>query len=100
MELEHRSSKSLYLRTNRKCFQKQLGSIERRQAHIRRIQQKLGCRKQETFVHEKAPVSSTTAYFIGKTQCHPLDLGIFVRDYSCDPAVKVLFELSFNAYVI
>ncbi len=41
IELEHRSSKSRYLRTNRKNFEKQLGDIERRQARNRRIRQKL-----------------------------------------------------------
>ncbi|KJA13591.1 hypothetical protein HYPSUDRAFT_151446 [Hypholoma sublateritium FD-334 SS-4] len=88
MELEHRSPKSRYLRTNRKDFEKQLGSIERRQARIRRIRQKLSSRARETFVHEKAPESSASTYHIGKTQSHPLDLGVFARDYCRDPAAK------------
>ncbi|KJA18100.1 hypothetical protein HYPSUDRAFT_145489 [Hypholoma sublateritium FD-334 SS-4] len=88
MELEHRSPKSHYLRTNRKDFEKQLGSIERRQARIRRIRQKLSSRAREIFVHEKAPESSATSYHIGKTQNHPLDLVIFARDYCRDPAAK------------
>ncbi len=41
MELEHRSPKSRYRRTSHKQFEKQLGHIERRQARIRRIRQKL-----------------------------------------------------------
>lgn len=90
MELEHRSPKSRYLRTNRKYFEKQLGSIERRQARIRRIRQKLSNSSRETFVHEKGPVLSTSAYHIGKTQNHPVDLGVYARDYCRDPAVKVL----------
>ena len=88
-ELEHRSPKSRYLRTSRKDFEKQLGSIERRQARIRRIRQKLSSRTQSTFVREKGPESSASAYHIGKTQNHPVDLGVLSREYCRDPAIKV-----------
>lgn len=90
MELEHRSPKSRYLRTSRKDFEKQLGNIERRQARIRRIRQKLSSKTESTFVREKGPESSASAYHIGKTQNHPLDLGVLSRDNCHDPAVKVL----------
>lgn len=91
MELQHRHPKSHYLRTSRKNFEKQLGSIERRQARIHRIRQKLNHRNKfaETLVHEKRPESPTSDYHIGKTQNHPVDLGVFFRENRLDPAVKV-----------
>ncbi|KJA21682.1 hypothetical protein HYPSUDRAFT_111821, partial [Hypholoma sublateritium FD-334 SS-4] len=92
MELEHRSPKSRYLRTNRKNFEKQLGGIERRQARIRRIRQKLASSTRSTFTHEKGPESSTCTYHIGKTQNHPLDLGVFARENCRDPAVQDFSE--------
>ncbi len=88
-ELEHRSPKAHYLRTSRKEFEKQLGSIERRQARIRRIRQKLSSTTRSTFVHEKGPESSASTYHIGKTQNHPVDLGVLSQQYCRDPAVKV-----------
>ena len=93
MELEHRSPKSRYLRTNRKYFEKQLGSIERRQARIRRIRQKMANSTRSSLTHEKGPESSACAYHIGKTQNHSLDLGAFARDNYRDPAVQVFWSL-------
>lgn len=92
MELEHRCPKSRYLRTNRKDFEKQLGHIERRQARIRRIRQKLNesIKIQEVLLYEKGPESPALEYHIGKTQNHPLDLGTFIQEAHTDPAVKVL----------
>lgn len=98
MELEHRSPKSRYLRTSRKDFEKQLGHIERRQARIRRIRQKLnnsGNDVQKTFIHEKSPGAEATVaatYHIGKTQNHPLDIGILARKNYLDPAAKVEYS--------
>lgn len=89
MELEHRSPKSRYLRTSRKDFEKQLGCIERRQARIRRIRQKLTSSTRCALAHEKGPESSACAYHIGKTQNSPLDLGTLARDNCHDPAVQV-----------
>ncbi|KJA25469.1 hypothetical protein HYPSUDRAFT_94104, partial [Hypholoma sublateritium FD-334 SS-4] len=90
IELEHRSPKSRYLRTNRKDFEKQIGFIERRQARIRRIRQKLDNRNktQKVLVHEKGPKSWDSEYHIGKTQNHPLDLRVFVEEKRYDPAAK------------
>ncbi len=65
MELEHRSPKSRYLRTSRKGFETQLGSIERRLARIRRIRQKLSSSSHVTLAHEKGPESSSCDYYIG-----------------------------------
>ncbi len=92
MELEHRSPKSRYRRTSRKDFVKQLSHIERRQARIRRIRQKLNerIRAEESFVREKRPeIMPDTTYHIGKTQNYPLDLRVFARENCQDPAAKV-----------
>lgn len=91
--MEHRSPKSRYQRTSRKNFEKQLGLIERHQARIRRIQQKLKdrCKTQEVLDHEKGPELPTCDYHIGKTQNHPVDLGILARENCHDPAAKVFF---------
>lgn len=97
MELEHRSPKSRFLRTSRKDFEKQLGRIERRQARIRRIRQRLnesGNDIQESFIQEKGPEAEATVaatYHIGKTQNHPLDIGILARKNYLDPAAKVFY---------
>lgn len=92
MELEHRSPKSRYLRTSRKDFEKQLGNIERRQAHIRRIRQRLNENGKiwDTLKHEKGPESSTFSYHIGKTQNYPLDLATLAAEAGTKSSVKVL----------
>ncbi len=94
MELEHRSPKSRYLRTSRKDFEKQLAQVERRQARIRKIRQKLNERNvtQESLAHEKAPEVPASTYHIGKTQKHPIEVTVFAREYCADPAAKVLFQ--------
>lgn len=91
MELEHRSPKSRYRRTSRKDFEKQLGHIERRQARIRRIRQKLSENGKigEILAHEKRLESSTSDYHIGKTQNYPLDLGVIAQNAYSDPAAQV-----------
>lgn len=93
MELEHRSPKSRYRRTSRKHFEKQLGNIERRQARVRRIRQKLddSGKIKDILVHEKGPDSSTSNYHIGNTQNHPVDLGAIARQAADDFAAKVCF---------
>ncbi|KJA27429.1 hypothetical protein HYPSUDRAFT_130944 [Hypholoma sublateritium FD-334 SS-4] len=90
MELEHRSPKSRYRRTSRKHFERQLGNIERRQARIRRIRQKMNDSGeiQDALTHEKGPDSSTSNYHIGNTQNHPVDLGAIGRRADDDFAAK------------
>ncbi|KJA21107.1 hypothetical protein HYPSUDRAFT_141225, partial [Hypholoma sublateritium FD-334 SS-4] len=90
IELEHRSPKSRYLRTNRKDFEKQMGNIERRQARIRKIRQKINSSNgiQEVLMHENGPESWASEYHIGKTQNHPLNLQVFAGERRYDPAAK------------
>ena len=92
MELEHRSPKSRYLRTSRKDFELQLSRIERRQARIHRIRQKLDALTNNRTVleYEQGPDSPTSDYHIGKTQNHALDLGSLARQYG-SLATKVFF---------
>ena len=91
--MEHKSPKSRYLRTSRKNFEKELGCIERRQARIRRIRQKIdNSRKiQNVLKHEKGPEELDCAYHIGKTQDYPLDLRVFTQEKFHDPAAKVYY---------
>lgn len=83
MELEHRSLKLRYLRTSRKNFETQLSQIERRQARIHRIWQKLDDRtnRRKALSHEEGPELPTLDYHIGKTENHPLDLGSLAREF-------------------
>lgn len=94
MELEHKSPKSRYRRTSRKDFEKELVCIERRQARIRRIRQKLDDKKkaQDALTHEKRPTSELLDqydYHIGIMQDHPVDLKIFAQEKRQDPAAKL-----------
>lgn len=89
-ELEHRTSKSRYLRTCRKRFVKQLTQIERRQARIRRICERLRSASNPPSSRDKdVPVLPEFHHDIGRTQNLPVDLGVFVQDHMDDPAVKV-----------
>ncbi|KJA15800.1 hypothetical protein HYPSUDRAFT_148660 [Hypholoma sublateritium FD-334 SS-4] len=91
MELEHRSPKSRYLRTSRKSFEKQLGKIERHQARIRRIRQRLnenGKIQEVPLLCEKSPESSASSYHIGKTQNFPLDLATIAGEADTKSSVK------------
>lgn len=91
MELEHKSPKARYRRTSRKCFEKQLGNIERRQARIRRIRQRLNSSTKihDVLTHEKGLESSTSSYHIGNTQNHPVNLEAIARQAEDDYAAKV-----------
>lgn len=91
-ELEHRTPKSRYTRTSRKGFEKQLAKIERLQASVRRIRQKVrkpGIRPDK----DSVPESSSVKYHIGKTQNNPMNLGTFLHEYRSDPATQVCVSL-------
>jgi hypothetical protein len=89
-ELEHRTPKSRYTRTSRKHFIKQLTKIERRQTRIRRIRERLKSGSSSGLSPcEDVPASPESHHVIGQMQNLPVDLGVFVRDYIDDPAVKV-----------
>ncbi|KIK35174.1 hypothetical protein CY34DRAFT_56217, partial [Suillus luteus UH-Slu-Lm8-n1] len=85
-ELEHRSPKARYRRTDRKSFIKQLTRIERRQARIRRIG--------DTIVHRPHVEISEMArspqahHHIGLTQKYPIHIGSYLVSHPGDPAIK------------
>ena len=68
-----------------------MGNIERRQARIRKIRQKINSSNgiQEVLMHENGPESWASEYHIGKTQNHPLNLQVFAGERRYDPAAKV-----------
>ena len=86
-ELEHRTPKSRYLRTSKKHYAKQLTQIERRQARIHRIREKLN--KSKTITSEEVVSDRHERYNIGKSQNYPVCISQFIQSRSGDPAVKV-----------
>lgn len=99
-ELEHRNPKSRYKRTSRKKFIKQLTEIERRQARLRRIRQKLNAREvsgPRSDAADNRPGSSSCRYHIGRTQNNPVNIGLFLSENRFDPAVQVTLALNLHA---
>lgn len=99
-ELEHRNPKSRYKRTSRKKFIKQLTAIERRQARIRRIRQKLNAKEvggARSDAVDNGPGSSSCRYHIGKTQNNPVNIGLFLQENRFDPALQVIMALNLHA---
>ena len=87
-ELEHRTAKSRYRRTDRKSFLKQMTEIERRQARIRKIRAKNTISPGQA-VKDDITLSPEVRYNIGKTENFPEDVGHFVHQHEGDPAHKV-----------
>ena len=88
-ELEHRSPKSRYTRTDRKSFVKQLMRIERRQARIRRIRATNNPEGQMTNTDEATTASPEEHHFIGKSQNSPFNIAAHLHENQRDPAIKV-----------
>lgn len=89
--MEHRTPKSIYSRTSRKGFLKQMTRIERRQARIRRIRERLNTNRNASAETVMGTLSSSpdARYHIGKTQNQPEHIIAFVQRHTEDPAVKV-----------
>jgi hypothetical protein len=89
-ELEHRTAKARYRRTDRKRFTKQMAQIERRQERIRRIRtrnfQVGNSNSREDDLRASSP---DTHHYIGKSQNHWEHIGLFVQKNLGDPAVAV-----------
>ena len=88
-ELEHRTPKARYLRTDRKDFVGQLTQIERREARIRRISVQNFGRDEVHDRTEKVSTDPGVHYCIGKSERFFDHLGTFVRQHNGDPAIKV-----------
>lgn len=86
-ELEHRTAKSRYRRTDKKSFVEQITKIERRQARIRRIKHRIDVKGGR----EQVSKDPEAHHHIGKSQNHFEHIGTFLQVNSGDPAVKVMF---------
>jgi hypothetical protein len=91
-ELEHRTSKSRYTRTSRKNFLKQMAQIERRQARIRRIKDRI-YKSGNAFSSEQSACNLDTHTKIGVSENDPQHIGLFLQKYTGDPAVKVMYSV-------
>jgi hypothetical protein len=86
-ELEHRTSKARYCRTDRKEFVKQMASIERREAHILSIQDKELL--QGAAVEEEVATSPEAHFHVRKSQNFLENIPLFLKWHAGDPAIKV-----------
>ncbi|KAF8057993.1 hypothetical protein FPV67DRAFT_1429294 [Lyophyllum atratum] len=90
-ELEHRTPKARYRRTDRKHYIKQITQIERRQTRIRRIRAKnfpvRKVRSKEDEVSLGGPCPEVH-HKIGKSENTPEHIGMFIRRNDGDPAIK------------
>ncbi|KAG6914461.1 hypothetical protein DXG01_017109 [Tephrocybe rancida] len=81
-ELEHRTSKARYQRTDRKDFKKQLARIERRQARICRIHRRTGSKSTST----RQGTNLEAHHIIGRTENLHTHITSFVRGPDGHPA--------------
>ncbi|KAG1865192.1 hypothetical protein C8R48DRAFT_601365, partial [Suillus tomentosus] len=85
-ELEHRTSKARYHRTDRKEYVEQITRIERRQARIHHIRDE---QAPHSVANEEEVATSPEAHFhIGKSQNYPENITLFLQRNLGDPAVK------------
>lgn len=109
-ELEHRSPKARYRRTDRKAFIKQLTQIERRQTRIRRIKQRVSevnhKHSSEMNQPREAAVNPEQHHHIGRNENTYHEIGAFLHAHTDDPAIKVCdhriftFNLSLTLYLV
>ncbi|KIM74574.1 hypothetical protein PILCRDRAFT_14341 [Piloderma croceum F 1598] len=85
-ELEHRTPKGWFKRTDRRHFIKQMACIERRQARIRRIRARSGAGSSTQC--EQCANTPQEHHHIGLSQNQHQHIGTFLRTNAGDPAVK------------
>ncbi|KAH7905471.1 hypothetical protein BJ138DRAFT_1138264 [Hygrophoropsis aurantiaca] len=86
-ELEHCTGKARYDCTDRKTFVRQLMQIERRQARIRCIKNRL----QKDSISSEVDAMATDPrvhHFIGRSEKLYKDVGHFLRSHAGDPAIQ------------
>ena len=88
-ELEHRTSKARFRRTDKKQFVKQMAGIERCEAQIRYIRNLNNPSPLGTSVDERVATTPDAHFHIGKSQNSPENVMIFLHKHSEDPAIKV-----------
>lgn len=86
-ELEHRTAKARYKRTDKKQFVKQLTRIERRETRLRRIRTRLS--KEQRDHREVVSDTPQEHHHIGVSHNFYEHMGTFLQKYSGDPAIKV-----------
>jgi hypothetical protein len=94
-ELEHRTTKARYKRTDRKRYVRQLAQIERQEARLRQIKEKLRMHRQEQ--GEVVAKSMEEHHHIGVSQRQYYHIGTFLQRNSGDPAAKVAISVIFIA---
>ena len=104
-ELEHRTPKGRYKRTSKKAFKTQLVQIERRQARIRRIHDKVAVATESLTENSHGTTGTLPGvslgsdesiandpamhHHIGKAENVPVHIGAFLRSHATDPAITV-----------
>jgi hypothetical protein len=87
-ELEHRRSKTRFLRTSGRLIPQQLAKIERRQRRIRMIREKLQLLNSQGEVEDVAD-SPQAQYSMGLSQKWPVHVPTFLKKNEGDPAIQV-----------
>jgi hypothetical protein len=86
-ELEHRTAKAQYKRTDKKQFVRQLAQIEQREARLRRIRTRFSAEHQiQSEVVGSAPQEH---HHLGISQNRFEHIGTFLRHHAGDPAIHV-----------
>jgi hypothetical protein len=88
-ELEHRSPKARYKRTSKKNFVKQLTQLERREARIRLIRQRVAQGSSTIADEEHVPTDPMTHHHIGVAENHKQPFSMFLQSNNGDPAITV-----------
>ena len=91
-ELEHKTPKKRFPRANGKEYVKQMTGLERREARIRRIREKLWPKGVKP-ADEPSSQASDAHHHIGTSQSNPVHIGKFLQDNAGDPAIKVRSKL-------
>src|SRR5882724_5517919 len=89
-ELEHRTSKARFSRTNGRLIPLQLSKIERRQRHIRAIRENMRRLPNSEINLDLEGVidDPQLQYNIGKTENAPVHVPTFFQNNDGDPAIK------------
>jgi hypothetical protein len=93
-ELEHRTAKARYARTDKRDFIKQMTQIERRQERIRHIHARNFSKGNINPPGERIAQNPDVHHCIGKWEHHSEQIGLFVKKNLGDPAVQVWTLLS------
>jgi hypothetical protein len=88
-ELEHRTSKSRYRRTDRREYVKQMTPIEHWEACIRHIRTKTFGKDEESTSYEQVTLNPHVHYCIRQSENFYEHIGLNFAERSSNPAVRV-----------